>query len=449
MRKMTMLFACLSLAVVVQAQEDGGFSPFFKKHADSLVTKRLAKVKSKHDPATQQFEPPASLAPNVSLVDLTSATDLVSMALNFSGAGSSGNTQSVTSSFYSLVAGARGLDPSEPETFNSHPKSRSWFLTLGNDTGKAGTDDDAHLYQVKGILIDQRMLTKDDRKTLAGLMFDDAASKTRDLVRGVIFRNPNVQAVLILPLYAKFLTTKGLATAEVQSRVAGLPDRITADGDIQPRLQFDAEFRKDGLQNELLGDMAPVEKALGASGLASIDAVIDADLDRFVAEKLGVTALVQEKLRGAQFAVAINLRDPSAASGTKTFSLEGIFTKGLAPGLNFTLNSTYERPEGPVAKKDKLTVAALLRKQITPSVAGKTPMYFDVSADTSLLHSDRTYRAQLKAVLPITAGLQIPVSVTWANKSELITEDSKISGQVGISFDFSKVSGFFSRGVPE
>lgn len=443
MRK-TLLALSVLLALATQVlADDDAFTTFL----NGRITKRLAK----HDPATQQFEPPASLAPNVSLVDLTSATDLASLALNFAGAGqgSGGNTQSVTSSLYTLYTGAHGLDPSNPATFNGAPILRSWFLTLGNDTGKTGADDDAHVYQLKGIIIDDRNLSKKELDDIVKAAGEVAASPLPDHVRGAILRNPSVLDTIVLPAYGSFLKQKGVSDAEKSARIASLPARITEKGRIEPLLQFDDEFVVELLNSALGSDFTKTQTVLGADGLATIDSVIDSDLEPLAAQSGIIAPLVRKRLRGVQFAVALNLRDPSAATGTKTFSLEGIFTKGLAPGLNLTFNSTYERPEGPVGDKDKLTVAALLRKQMAPSVAGKTPMYLDFAADSSLLHSQKTYHAQVKAVLPISRGLQIPVSITWASKSDLVKEDSKISGRVGISFDFSKISGFFARGPAE
>lgn len=441
MRNVTILVASLLLSTIVQAQQNVDFSAFVNGRIDKLTAKR--------DPATQQFEPPASLAPDVSLVDLTAATDLVSLALNFAGAGDgkTGTTQSVTSSVYALYAGARGLDSGLPSTFNQAPHLRSWFVTLGNDTGKAGADDDARAYQIKGIVIDRRTLSADERATLSSALTGAAQSTVFARIRGAILRNPAVLEQFVLPRYRRSLKGR-VPDDQIQARVEELPERFTAKGEIDPLLD-DAAFAAE-LLNEVLGtEFGNVLKMLSAADLRSIDAIIESELEPFLTLEETTSALVQKMRRGAQFAIAVNLHDPLADNGTKTFGLEGIFTKGLAPGLNLTVNTTYKRPEGPVANRDQLTVAAQFRKQMTRSVAGKDPVFLDIATDASLLDEDKTYRAQLKGVIPIMAGLKIPVSVTWANKSDLVDEDSAISAHLGISFDFSKISNFFSRGVPD
>jgi hypothetical protein len=439
MQRLILLTSCVLLTFAAQAQ-NVDFSTFVNGRIDKQVAKR--------DPATQQFEPPANLAPNVSLVDLTAATDLVSMALNFAGAGEGqgGNTQSVTASLYSLYAGARGLDPSAPATFNSAPNLRNWFLTLGNDTGKTGAEDDARVYQLKGIVVDHRTLSIEERERLGKALTGAAESKIFARIRGTILRSPTVLEQFVLPRYRRSLKNR-IAEDQIQARVEQLPGRITPDGKLEPLLD-DRAFLGE-LLNEVLGaGFGDVLKVLSPADMKAIDSIIESELDPFLAVKDISNTLVQKMRRGVQLAVALNVHDSIAGAGTKTFGLEGIFTKGLAPGLNLTLNTAYKRPEGAVMNTDTLTVAAQLRKQMTAPIAGKDPLFLDFAADTSLLHDEKTYHAQVKAVIPITAGLHIPFSVTWANKSELVKENSSISAHLGISFDFSRVSSFFSRGMP-
>jgi hypothetical protein len=49
-----------------------------------------------------------------------------------------------------------------------------------------------------------------------------------------------------------------------------------------------------------------------------------------------------------------------------------------------------------------------------------------------------TYSVQTKLVIPITSGLELPISITYASSSELIEED-EIRGQVGFTLDTSKL----------
>jgi hypothetical protein len=97
-----------------------------------------------------------------------------------------------------------------------------------------------------------------------------------------------------------------------------------------------------------------------------------------------------------------------------------------------------------VKSDDKLTASVLFRRQTAAKAAGRQAMYFDLAGDASLLHDKRTYRAQGKITITILNGVQVPVSVTWANHSDLVKESS-VTGNIGISFDFSKAADFFKR----
>jgi hypothetical protein len=73
------------------------------------------------------------------------------------------------------------------------------------------------------------------------------------------------------------------------------------------------------------------------------------------------------------------------------------------------------------------------RDPLTVSVAGLGEWYPDDRPDIS--------RLQVKLTVPLPgplAGLKIPISLTFANRTELIDE-SEIRGNVGFTLDFSKL----------
>jgi hypothetical protein len=151
--------------------------------------------------------------------------------------------------------------------------------------------------------------------------------------------------------------------------------------------------------------------------------------------------------RRSQFALSGSVVDPQSDEGRKTFGLGAIYTMGLGRLWNFTANAGYERPEA-ADDDDELTIAALFRRQTRPKAAGRAAMYLDFAADASVLNDDRTYRAQAKATIALLKGLQIPVSLTWANREDLVDE-SNVTGHIGISFDFSKAGDFFKRSAAD
>ena len=73
-------------------------------------------------------------------------------------------------------------------------------------------------------------------------------------------------------------------------------------------------------------------------------------------------------------------------------------------------------------------------------MADKTPMYFDLSAEAKWMNgSNSTGKGQAKLTIPLgNTGIQLPLSLTVANRTELIKE-KEVRGQFGFTFDFSKL----------
>ena len=53
-------------------------------------------------------------------------------------------------------------------------------------------------------------------------------------------------------------------------------------------------------------------------------------------------------------------------------------------------------------------------------------------------NTDATYTGQLKLAIPIRDGLDFPLSISFANRSDLINE-SHVRGRFGFSFDLPKL----------
>ena len=442
------------------------FSTAMSLHAQSLntwvETRVDAAVAKSRDQSTQQIDPPAALAPAANLADLTAATDFVSLAAGFAGIGKDFDegTQSVTVNAYVLYAGAFGHDPTDLAVRQKHGRLTNWFFTIGS---KEGSDDtpSTRSYQVKHLLHDGRTLTPEQRDELQRLLRSKAQGDVVDLAQGIVLRSSAVLRKFIAPAYREALESANLNLADDQidarvrniaSRIANHGELTSAAGDSDALIAFDRNFwsaANTGIANALTTTrFSEVRKVLTEADLDAIDAVIlaqlspDQELDKRGRE------LVAKMLMGPQFALAATLVDQQSAEGHKTFNLQAIYAKGLSRTVNLTLNAAYERPEGEVGDDDSLKIAAQVRKQLRSARAGKKPMFLDIVADSSLLDDDRTYRAQAKATLPIIRGLQVPISVTWANRDELVDE-SNVTGHIGISFDFANVADFFKRSTDE
>ncbi|UCC84456.1 MAG: hypothetical protein JSW46_05865, partial [Gemmatimonadota bacterium] len=54
--------------------------------------------------------------------------------------------------------------------------------------------------------------------------------------------------------------------------------------------------------------------------------------------------------------------------------------------------------------------------------------------------------AQIKVNIPVTAGLRLPISVTYATRTELIDEE-EIRGNVGLTVDFDILQALSQTGI--
>ncbi|HXU39401.1 MAG TPA: hypothetical protein VN937_23805 [Blastocatellia bacterium] len=105
-----------------------------------------------------------------SLVDQSSASDLIGVGLNLAGLSGAtndkmeANSVAVTATAYTLYSAFKGADPLRPDFYNSHEKWRRLSFTLGYDKEKAtdGTDttNRATLAGAKILLINKRDATR-------------------------------------------------------------------------------------------------------------------------------------------------------------------------------------------------------------------------------------------------------------------------------------------------
>ena len=67
------------------------------------------------------------------------------------------------------------------------------------------------------------------------------------------------------------------------------------------------------------------------------------------------------------------------------------------------------------------------------------PVTLGLSLDLQIAGGDTKYKTQLKLDLPVTAGVIIPISLTWADRPEVIDE-KEVRGLFGFTIDTSKLA---------
>jgi hypothetical protein len=187
---------------------------------------------------------------------------------------------------------------------------------------------------------------------------------------------------------------------------------------------------------KVLDDLTPATNAV-------IETILDDRVDPFLSQFQNAKKIVSESLRSPQFALAASLKDPQIDDPERHLVFEAIYDQGLTPRTSFIINARYDRPEGHVTDDDQFSISSQLRYQLASARAKKNGSFVDFSAEAKLLH-ERIYKAQVKWTFPITGGIQVPVSITAANRTEAVDE-SNVVGHIGVSFDFAKVAEAFKK----
>ena len=82
----------------------------------------------------------------------------------------------------------------------------------------------------------------------------------------------------------------------------------------------------------------------------------------------------------------------------------------------------------------------LVAVKLSPGPAAEiTPLLLTVEANgKGMTGATPMYMAQGKLTIPLLAGIDIPISVSVANRSEFVKE-KEVKGKFGFTFDLSKV----------
>jgi hypothetical protein len=118
--------------------------------------------------------------------------------------------------------------------------------------------------------------------------------------------------------------------------------------------------------------------------------------------------------------------------------------------VNLTLNGGYFYKNSKFIGGDLrgARFAGQFQFQATPekSLVGRSPLYFYLASEGNWISgADFIYRLQGKVKIPVAEGIDLPLSLTFANRTNLIRERD-VRGQFGFTFDSAKLfRAFLSR----
>ena len=414
---------------------------------------------------TRQTETPSISQNTTSLVDQSSASALIGVALNLSGLSAqsadmeNADSVSVTATAYSLLAAAKGANPLNPGFYNRHANWRKFSVTLGYDEEKdksGETNERTKIIGIKYLIINNREPGKHPeqleiiRTNLVGAT--GAFGRLYDQIVYFIISQETVRNTLLIPEFREFLQeqesspTAPLQSADITEALAKREqDYFPVNPDYTPNV---ASWTKAELayfvnfQNRYLVTRFPqLLQILGTEGLDRIDEFIEDSIDPFLSLQVVSTEALAKIRKSPQFSFAFLTKQ--RPEGGDDYMGELIFDYGVANRINLTANGAFEYKDNKAIGADLrgARFAAQLQFQLTQEdkLAGRRPFNFYLATDGKWMSGmDWVYRGQAKFNIPIADGIDFPISLTYSNRSELIDEKD-VKGQFGFTFDLARL----------
>jgi len=442
----------------------------------SIAQAVRAKIQQRE--GTKQAETPSAATNSTSLVDTSSAGDLVNVGIalagltsdNNNGANTSGSV-SVTTSAYALYAAAKNVDPLNPSFYNRHSGWRRLSFTLGYDDEKLkdGTTEKAPIFGFKYLFVDKRDPSrKRNEAHFTNIMNDLARASVAfgnlsEVIAYSFTKNSVVRTKFLIPQFRVFLADrlKTLTAKTDIARVEGLQKRLDKDdlfvlnadgvppnkGEAGEWTAEELEFFTDNFRNVYLGSdyRNKIKNELGQKVLDDLDAFIAKQLvDTKAFEDLSDTTQdALEKIRRApQFSFSFLTKQRSETSDE--YHAETIFDYGVADRVNLTLNGSFLYNDSKLVGGDTRggKFAGQFRFQLTPErLEGRNPLFFFVSGNAETLSGRKPlYQAQAKLNIPILNGVDLPFALTYSNRNELeFDKKHKTRVQFGFAIDTARI----------
>ncbi len=388
----------------------GGFS--------NWVQFRLCDLVRSEGAAEDQAEAPSATSGSTALVEKATAPDVFSLALGLVGAGAKpgedSRATSMTVSAFALRSSVTGENPLNPAVYDKYRNWRRLALTVGRAEGQGSATPEGRLVAVKALVIDHRDVSDD--ANAARLQAVTAALASEGAQVGSAFR----KAVEFIA-GARPDLSQNLSATEFANKHLGMSNyQETIDGLTESQLA--------ALDQLLISHAQALDKMRG-----DLDAIVDAVRH---APQLALTyqALVR----------------PEDADDEHHFLVA--FDMGLGSRLSASFNGGVVKTDHKLIEDTTVAKASgelqfdlqrLATFQDLMRRSGRDPMTVSL-AGVGEWHSDdgpNIAKLQVKLVLPLPGilnGLKVPVSITFASRTELIDE-TEVRGNVGFTLDLSKL----------
>jgi hypothetical protein len=392
------------------------------------IVVRVATLEANQRHPSKQVELPSIADNTTSLVDQTSAPDLAGLALNFAGLKSktdstdsndNGASGTITTSAYALYAVATKNDALDPAFYYAHPDLRRFSFTVGRDGG----DDDlgngsATILGFKALLVNGREIVRNRRRL-------DAIAQALSPA-GPIFAI--IENDLTNYLFGELGTTLNNCN---QPAPAGSPTIQFSRTCLAGAALTTTVTRLTPKQREQIFEIVANRAITTASPLLKLNETT-ADVIGRIRRAPQLSFTFQSKLRNED--------------GKDEYRTGLLFDYGVWDRFNVSLNGTFDYADSKVIGGDTRAgrFAAEGIFQLTPnesSLGDPRPLLLSTSAEAKWANNDKsTYTGQLKLTIPIPGltGVNFPISVSLANRSDLIDE-KVVRGKFGFTIDITKL----------
>jgi len=360
----------------------------------------VVKARTQQKNNTNQTQMPTVAGNSPSLVDESSASDLVGVALNLLGVSTRSTEDTSTAatvSAFALRAALDGADPLDPEYYNANAGWRRASFTLGVDFPQDGGNREAE----RGVIVGTKVLLYNERDIAGDVEFEGRVNELLAEVGGGVVR-------------------------AVEGRMMNL---------LRPAMCQTAtgEFVDSG--------------KVDASQLREIDSIMATEARAAIDYQKNAAALAREVNERPQIAVEFltNQRQGEATStykGALTADLGWSVDLGFVDSLALTFNGgyVYDDQAAPSADGQGGTVGAKLRFFRSPEMLrDRVPWTLSLATDGAWKSNETPqYRVQAAFSFALWEGVELPLTVAWANQTELVKEDQVI-GNIGFTLDTAKL----------
>jgi hypothetical protein len=346
---------------------------------------------------------------STTFVDQTSASDLLGVALNLSPVGGSRDgSGTVTASLYSIYTLATSQDPVKPSIYNAHSGLRTLFVTVGREESSSGAQNptpQGTVYGVRWLPVNQR----------------DASA---------IAKNPAV-----MKQFREAARAIAGATSEAASALANLLyDRLPEPK--PSRLDFLRSFKTADDVQALVDRLPPADRT-------QVTVLVNSYRSRIGSADTELQKLVQMLSRRWQVAVDFQTIQRSVVANND-YQLELIADRAVNDRLFFTFNGSYLYSDSIKIGADTRTGrSAFELKYSLTQVSGfslRSPLQLALSGESLLKQRQWQYHTQLQLVIPISTGVNLPFSLGYGKRPELLRQEEKdVYGKFGLTLDLSKI----------